>query len=156
MLTDFFLLHFDLRISGCLPVSSKDFEFRGHKVASICSCRDLKQGAYWPSRSKGPRQREGERGSQEIWELEGDECSLYLPGRVKALSAENIMLVFVCWKVAGVFGFQVFACFTEAGRKQEMLDSLASIAICSVTIFKKKIILICRNANSREKCGIVA
>lgn len=44
----------------------------------------------------------------------------------KLLSAENIMTAFVCWKVAGVFGFQVLACFIEAGRKQEMLDSLES------------------------------
>lgn len=36
------------------------------------------------------------------------------------------MPAFVCWKVAGVFGFQVFACVVEAGRKQEMLDSLES------------------------------
>lgn len=39
-----------------------------------------KQGAYWPSLPQ-----EGERGSQEIWELEGHECSLYLLGRVEAL-----------------------------------------------------------------------
>ena len=42
----------------------------------------------------------------------------------KLLSAGNIMTAFVGWKVAGAFGFQVFACFIEAGRKQEMLDSL--------------------------------
>ena len=34
------------------------------------------------------------------------------------------MTAFVGWKVAGAFGCQVFACFIEAGRKQEMLDSL--------------------------------
>lgn len=44
----------------------------------------------------------------------------------KLLSAENTMTASVCWKVAGVFGFQVFACFVEADRKQEMLDSLES------------------------------
>lgn len=40
----------------------------------------------------------------------------------RLLSAENTMPAFVCWKVAGVFGAQVFA----AGRKQAMLDSLES------------------------------
>lgn len=44
----------------------------------------------------------------------------------KLRSAENIMTAFVCWKVAGVFGFQVFACFLEAGREREMPDSLES------------------------------
>ena len=44
----------------------------------------------------------------------------------KLLSAENIMPAFVCWKVAGVFGFQVSACVIEAGGKQAILDSLES------------------------------
>lgn len=47
----------------------------------------------------------------------------------KLLSAENIMTAFVGWKFAGASGFQVFACFIEAGRKHEMLDSLEFSAL---------------------------
>lgn len=83
------------------------------RVTSTHSCRYLKQGAYWPSLSKGPGQREGERGSQEIWELEGDECFPYLCGRAEAARGARTMAAFVCRKLVCAFGFQV-----SSSRKQ--------------------------------------
>lgn len=124
------------------------------RVAPTCSCRDGKQGAYWPSRSKGPRQREGERGSEEVWDLEGDQYSLYLPGRAKAPKCRKhndcLCWLEVCW----CLWFSSF-CLLYRGR-QKAWDARFPWVQCSVLLGYWKIILICWNANSRGKCGAVA
>lgn len=126
LLADFLLLHFDLEIGGCLPVSSKHYGLVDMRVTSTCSCRDLKQGLYWLSRSKGARHREGGGGSQEIWELEGDECSLHPPGGVKGPKCRKhndcLCLLQGCW----CLWFSSFCLLHRHGQTARDGDSLES------------------------------